>query len=435
VKFPKRLRHKGKGKVLATIYKRPDGSYRLYWRARVDGRPKSLMKDYGTYAEAKREGDRKVAEISKGKAAGLSPGQAADAQNAIEELQRFYVATGKHVSIRFAVAEWCEAARKLEGRTLAEATDGFLSTVVKVKRMDLAEAVEQFIEGRKAKTISKDGKRPQLSPGWHYTIAMWLREFAQTFPSHAVCDLNRDHLTAYVNGHGDVTPRTRNGRRNVVKMFLKWSVERDYLSASHRLLTADGMAKEVQDFGDIEIYTPKELREMLDHASKTKEFRGLLPVVALGALAGLRLQEIARLAWADVWRVPGHVEITATKSKTRQRRLVEVVPALAAWLEPFRGFSGAVWDGTLDQFHDLFGEMRDELEIPARRNGLRHGFCSFHFALHSNENLTAAQAGNSPAMIHAHYKGLATKKEAETWFKVRPARQANVIPLAKEQRG
>jgi len=31
----------------------------------------------------------------------------------------------------------------------------------------------------------------------------------------------------------------------------------------------------------------------------------------------------------------------------------------------------------------------------------------------ANENLTAQQAGNSPSMIHAHYKGLATKKEAE----------------------
>jgi hypothetical protein len=66
---------------------------------------------------------------------------------------------------------------------------------------------------------------------------------------------------------------------------------------------------------------------------------------------------------------------------------------------------------------------------------LRHGFCSFHFASHSNENLTAAQAGNSPAMIHSNYKGLATKAEAEKWFNVKPAGAArNVIslPMAKE---
>jgi len=74
VKFPKRLRHRGKGKVLATIYKRPD-FYRLYWRARVDGKPKSQMKDFPTYSKAKREGDAVVAAKAKGTAMPLSPGQ------------------------------------------------------------------------------------------------------------------------------------------------------------------------------------------------------------------------------------------------------------------------------------------------------------------------------------------------------------------------
>jgi len=45
--------------------------------------------------------------------------------------------------------------------------------------------------------------------------------------------------------------------------------------------------------------------------------------------------------------------------------------------------------------------------------------------------MTALQAGNSPAMIHAHYKGLATKAEAEKWFNVLPSGAAkNIIPLA-----
>jgi len=65
-----------------------------------------------------------------------------------------------------------------------------------------------------------------------------------------------------------------------------------------------------------------------------------------------------------------------------------------------------------------------------KTNGLRHAFCSFHFALNANENLTAQQAGNSPAMIHAHYKGLATKAEAEKWFAVLPPKSAkNIIRL------
>ena len=432
VKFPKRLRHRGKGKVLATIYKRPD-CYRLYWRARVDGKPKSRMKDCKSYAEAKREGDKVVSDLAKGKATGLSPGQVADAQNALEELQRFYQTTGKRISIRFAVGAYCESARKLGERTLADAVDGFLSTVATVKRVDLKEAVEQFIASREPKTVAKDGKRPQLSPGWHYIVAMWLREFADTFPGHAVCDLGKNHLSAYVGGHSEVSARTRNGRRNAVKMFLKWCVERDFLPANHRLLAADGMAKETEDFGEVEFYTPKELRAMLDAASGNAEFAGLLPVVALCGLGGLRLQEAVRLTWEDVFRVKGHIEVSSAKSKTRSRRLVTACPSLARWLAPYRGCSGPVWSQSLDRFHDDFNALLGTLGIPARRNGLRHAFCSFHYALHANESLTAQQAGNSPQMIHAHYKGLATKAEAVKWFAVKPKRTAgasNVIRLA-----
>ena len=426
VKFPKRLRHRGKGKVLATIYKRPD-CYRLYWRARVDGKPKSRMKDCKSYAEAKREGDKVVSDLAKGRATGLSPGQVADAQNALEELQRFYQTTGKRISIRFAVGAYCESARKLGDRTLADAVDGFLSTVATVKRVDLKEAVEKFIASREPKTVAKDGKRPQLSPGWHYIVAMWLREFADTFPGHAVCDLGKNHLSAYVGGHSEVSARTRNGRRNAVKMFVKWCVERDYLSANHRLLAADGMAKETEDFGEIELYTPAELKTMLDMAKGP-----LRAVIALCGLAGLRLQEAARLTWQDVFKIENHIEVSSAKSKTRARRLVEIVPALAAWLKPYQDSSGPVWPHNLDRFHDEFNALLGTLGTTARRNGLRHSFCTYHYAKHANESLTAQQAGNSPQMVHAHYKGLATKAEAVKWFKVLPPKSAkNVIPLTQ----
>ena len=82
-------------------------------------------------------------------------------------------------------------------------------------------------------------------------------------------------------------------------------------------------------------------------------------------------------------------------------------------------------------FHELISSnCAKTSELTRKTNGLRHAFCTYHFALHANENLTAQQAGNSPAMIHAHYKGLATKAEAEKWFNVRPPKSAkNVIPL------
>ena len=132
-----------------------------------------------------------------------------------------------------------------------------------------------------------------------------------------------------------------------------------------------------------------------------------------------------------MWRVEGHIEVTARNAKTRQRRLVATCPALAAWLEPFRTLTaGKVYPAGVHAFQHTYLKLRKSLKIPDRLNGLRHAFCTYHFALHSNENLTAAQAGNSPAMIHAHYKGLATKADAEKWFNVNPPEAAkNVVPL------
>jgi hypothetical protein len=78
---------------------------------------------------------------------------------------------------------------------------------------------------------------------------------------------------------------------------------------------------------------------------------------------------------------------------------------------------------------DLRG-LCEKAEVTRKPNGLRHAFCSFHLAVNANENATALQAGNTPAMVHGAYKGLATRKEAEAWFAVAPAAEENVIPMA-----
>jgi integrase len=167
-------------------------------------------------------------------------------------------------------------------------------------------------------------------------------------------------------------------------------------------------------------------------------------MIALGGLAGLRTAELLRLTWEDTKRVEGHIEISAGKSKTRQRRLVEIVPALAQWLEPFKELTGKIWEGHEVTFQQHLCDVCDnaayetkpghKATVKRKTNGLRHSFCTFHFATHGNENLTAQQAGNSPTMVHAHYKGLTTKKEAEKWFAVSPVQAENVIQLADSEK-
>jgi integrase len=426
---------------LATIYRTPAG-YRLYWRQRVDGKPKSLMKDFRFYAEAKREGDRVVTDLAKGKlAATLTPGQVTDALAALERLRGFYAATGRKFSLLGAVSEFVEAAAKLHGKTLGDAVESYLQTVATVKRKDLAEAVEEFIAADEPKTKAPDGQRAQLSNAYFRNRAIQIRRFAGAFPGHAVCDLGKSHLDTFIgalgkmksksrNRRGIASAKTRNGYRATVKQFLQWAVRKDYLIATHRLGEADGLRPEQDNGGEVVFYSARELAALLENADET-----LRPLVAIGGLAGLRTAELLRLDWADVWRVPGHIEVTAKKAKTRARRLVEICRALQAWLEPYRVRErGKLWSGHEVTFQQHFVNLCEQADVTRKVNGLRHGFATHYFALHQNENATAAQMGDSPQMVFAHYRGLATKREGEQWFNILPPKSAkNIVQLRANQ--
>ena len=277
------------------------------------------------------------------------------------------------------------------------------------------------------------------------TRAIMLRRFAATFPNTCLCDLSKQHVDAFFSSLDKLPSKSRNRRRvssaktknhhrAAIRQFLQWAVRNDCLHPNHRLAEADGMRPQKGNTAQTEFYTANEFRALLEAAEGP-----MRPMIAIGGLAGLRTSELLRLDWSEVWRVRGHIEVTADKAKTRQRRLVEVCPALAAWLQPFRAFKM----GKLCEWHEITFQQKfvelcgqaklDGKPVERKSNGLRHSFCTYHYAKHANESLTAQQAGNSPQMVHAHYKGLATKAEAVKWFAVKPKHSAGaekIIQLA-----
>ncbi|MGH8024485.1 MAG: tyrosine-type recombinase/integrase, partial [Limisphaerales bacterium] len=410
-------------------------SYRVAWQVAGQRR----MASFPSYSLAKRHADGLVKDLAKGsQVTALHPAQARDALAALERLQTHFQSTGRRFSLLAGISAFCEADSKLNGKALGEAVEGYLHNVATVKRKDIGEAVTEFLQAKAPRTRAPDGQRAQLSKTYTRILGIRLDRFVSTFPNTAVCDLSKEHLDKFIGSLDDFAPKTRNHYRAAVGQFLRWAVRKDYLPVTHRLGEADGLRPEHANTAEVSFYTPRELAALLASADDT-----LRPLIAVGGLAGLRSAEMMRLEWADIWRVPGHIEITAGKSKTRQRRLVEICPALQAWLEPYRVRErGKFWPGEERSFLEHYGKLCEAAEVEQKgkkvavtrkTNGLRHAFCTYHLAAHANENLTALQAGNSPAMIHAHYKGLATKTEAEKWFSVRPANAAaNVVPFPKQ---
>ena len=138
----------------------------------------------------------------------------------------------------------------------------------------------------------------------------------------------------------------------------------------------------------------------------------LIPFVAIGGLAGLRSAEIVRLEWQEIRFDQDVIEIKAAKAKTASRRLVPILPALKAWLNPLRKEKGKVLASVLDefalakQFRNAVAAIRGddgEQLIKIVHNGLRHSFISYRMAILKNAAEVALEAGNSPKMIFEHY--------------------------------
>jgi integrase len=421
MKFPVTIKHR---RSQATIYAKSEKYpyYRLSYRAAG----KRIIRSFATYAEAKEEGKKKVRELDAGnQAIALSPKEIADSLAIRDALTNFRVSTGHKITAVQAVTGYLDAVKLLPvGHNVADSVRGYLGTIAVVQRKPLAEAVAEFCQARELKAVALPGKRPALNPVYVADTARRLTEFGETFPGMSVADLAKKHLDAFVGAYSTLAPKSRNHLRATVTMFLGWCQRRDYLAHNHRLLEADSMRKEDADVGDVDYYRPAELRLLLDNAAPE-----MAVIIAMQAFGGLRLQEALRLDWNDVWRVAGSIEIASAKAKTRARRLVEINSTLAAWIKPHRKKEGMVTSLTLDAYTWQLIRLRKRLQIPSRKNGLRHGYLSGHYALHQNENQTAAIAGTSPAMLFRHYKGLMPKAQAKKWFAVRPAKaEGNAVP-------
>jgi integrase len=189
----------------------------------------------------------------------------------------------------------------------------------------------------------------------------------------------------------------------------------------------------------IEIYTPDELARLLGAAPKSFK-----PVLTIQAFAGLRSAEVMRLDWQNVKLGRGHIEITAANAKTASRRIVPILPNLAAWLKDAAKKSGKIFPHTRAYFHEVQRNIAAATEIkadsktktaalaavPWKHNALRHSFISYRVAAVQNVAQVALEAGNSPAMIFGHYRELVTADDAKTWFAIAPKTPANVVQFA-----
>ena len=199
--------------------------------------------------------------------------------------------------------------------------------------------------------------------------------------------------------------------RTVVGTLFSFAESRGYIFKGGNPI--EGTEQITSNGGDIQIFTPDEITALLKAAS-----REFLPVIALGAFAGLRTAEIERLEWCDVDLTASFITIAADKAKTASRRIVPHRAESRAMAFALRPAQGQNLEGHDQRFTGRTRGNRKSRWRSVERQRL---------ASIQNAAQVALEAGNSPAMVFKHYREIVRPAAALTWFAIAPEQPANIV--------
>jgi integrase len=149
---------------------------------------------------------------------------------------------------------------------------------------------------------------------------------------------------------------------------------------------------------------------------------GIVPYIAVGLFAGVRMEEMCRLKGKHLNFDNKTIVLDGDVAKLRAQRTITMQPALLAWLAPYK--NELKDDYRIAEDNKVTRTRKALLEAAQLKkwtdNGLRHSFGSYHLAKFRKVDDTAHDMGNSVAMVHRHYKALVLKSEAAKYWNLRP---------------
>jgi len=302
------------------------------------------------------------------------------------------------------------------------------------KRFD--EVAEQFLKDRSMK-----GCREKTMKGYRSFVRVVTHEFGEEEIDH----IQQTDIEDWIS-ESPYAPRTRANYIMTLSTIFNFAKKRKWCWEN----PATNISRPILDDKPPGILTPMQaaaiLQAALDH--QPEHVAGF----AIGLFAGLRVSELCALDWSEIYLDRRMIEVKAAKAKTRQRRLVHISDNLAAWLAPYAECRGPVFYREVDGIKELLGPNRfgkdcrwlvgsDQVPTeeyqplpvivsPWPHNAIRHSFGSYYLGLTRNEQITASEMGNSPAMVFKHYREIVHPEDVDRYWKIMPpGGVANVVPV------
>jgi len=256
------------------------------------------------------------------------------------------------------------------------------------------EVADQFIANRRAKGKSKIYIRD---------LETRLARFRSVMGDRIIAEITSSDVDHWIQSL-KVGPQTQNNFRAVLSAMWTFAFRRGYAAAN--------------------------VIQFVDKASVVVAPPEYLPVLAIGAFAGLRPEEINKLRWEDLDFHERTIRVNASAAKTRKKRFAEISDNLLAWLQPYASRSGSVAPPNLQKMRRATMKAAGIEQWP--QDVLRHSFASAHYAFHRNPAQTALLLGHRDQdMLLTHYRDPMKPTVAARYWMILPQITAkNIVPLA-----
>ena len=404
------------GNVTVRIYKRrrqtTTGNFRTVFEVADYSEGVRRFRGFSERAAAVEAAKGIASKIASGdvSAASLSNSESASYGRAVELLRP----TG--ASLELAASTFAKCFELLGGDNLLEAARHFAKfNPAKVEQRLVAEVIADLLAVKTADGCSAD---------YLTDLRQRLNRFADRFAVDISTVATAD-VQMFLDGL-KLGKQSRKNFRTVLGTLFSFAEARGFICKGGNPVFDTEEVKVKSNGGSIAIFTPDEIAKLLKAAQPS-----LIPFLAVGAFAGLRTAEIERLDWRDIDLARGFIHVGEDMAKTATRRLVPISANLAAWLAPYAGQAGNVWQGTSNRLHKDRTACAKAAGVARKDNALRHSFVSYRLAEIQNAAQVSLEAGNSPGVVFRNYRELVQPSDAQRWFAVRPADKANVETQGK----
>lgn len=225
-----------------------------------------------------------------------------------------------------------------------------------------------------------------------------------------------------------VSHANRRNFRTVIHGLFAWAKDRHY--------TQDNPAADLRrvrvETGMPGIFTPAQVETIF--ATAEQKATRLLPYLALAFFAGIRPAEADALTWGDIDLAAGTVTVRPEVAKKRRSRIIRLADNALRWLLAYRPKDSEAGTRLVPSYmtkRRLLRLVKIETKLGAwPADVARHCFGTYHLALHGDISRTCLDMGHTgPDVLFQHYRNLATKEHAASFFGIAPAPASCVIPF------